>query len=178
VLLVDFLQQGEKTLQEINKSSIDTFMKELKSFMILPEKDPDELNRLVAESAYYYGVTGQMLAQLKALKLAYNRKLEVKQAQVAKVNRLKVTTSTKKDFELKCALDTEYQEVLEKQHKEKIEELRGENVAIEWGSQIRSYVLHPYKMVKDHRTGQETSQAENVLEGDLDEFIEAGLQLR
>jgi len=46
-------------------------------------------------------------------------------------------------------------------------------VAIEWGSQIRSYVLHPYQMVKDHRTGVKSSQPDKVLDGDLDKFLQA-----
>jgi peptide chain release factor 2 len=64
----------------------------------------------------------------------------------------------------------------QQEHKEKIEELRGEYQKAEWGSQIRSYVLHPYHMVKDHRTEFESGNTEAVLDGDLDPFIESYLR--
>jgi len=63
----------------------------------------------------------------------------------------------------------------EKLAKEK-QELRGEYKSAEWGNQIRSYVLHPYKMVKDHRTEYESSEPEKVLDGNLMEFMEAYLR--
>ncbi len=58
-----------------------------------------------------------------------------------------------------------------KKRQEKQAELEGQKKKIEWGSQIRSYVLHPYKMVKDLRTGHETSDTQGVLDGDLNEFM-------
>jgi peptide chain release factor 2 len=61
------------------------------------------------------------------------------------------------------------------QHKEQLEELKGPNQSAEWGNQIRSYVLHPYKQVKDLRTRYETSDAEGVLDGNLDPLINAYL---
>jgi peptide chain release factor 2 len=61
-------------------------------------------------------------------------------------------------------------------HAEHIAELRGESMPAEWGSQIRSYVLQPYTMVKDHRTGAEVGNAQAVLDGALDPFMEAYLR--
>jgi peptide chain release factor 2 len=61
------------------------------------------------------------------------------------------------------------------QHKEKLDELKGPNQSAEWGNQIRSYVLHPYKQVKDLRTRHETSDTDGTLDGNLDPFINAYL---
>ncbi len=63
----------------------------------------------------------------------------------------------------------------EEKQKEKLEEIQGEKKDIGWGNQIRSYVLHPYRMVKDLRTRVETGNADAVLDGEIDNFIEAFL---
>lgn len=62
------------------------------------------------------------------------------------------------------------------EHEKKLAQLKGENFDINFGSQIRSYVFHPYKMVKDHRTGYEVGNVDAVMDGDLDGFIEAFLK--
>ncbi len=62
-------------------------------------------------------------------------------------------------------------ELKERAHKDKIEDLTGELKDMGWGSQIRSYVFHPYSLVKDHRTGVETPNVNGVMDGDIDQFI-------
>jgi len=77
------------------------------------------------------------------------------------------------------ALRILYTRLLELERMRKAEEkakLKGKHVEVEWGNQIRSYFLHPYRMVKDHRTDYEASNAEAVLDGDLDGFIAAYLR--
>lgn len=67
-------------------------------------------------------------------------------------------------------------EMEEEKRQEELAELKGEHVDAGWGNQIRSYVLHPYQMVKDHRTDRETGNAQAVLDGRLDDFMEAYLR--
>ncbi|MGD2162361.1 MAG: peptide chain release factor 2 [Anaerolineales bacterium] len=67
-------------------------------------------------------------------------------------------------------------EIKEEQQAEELAEIKGDHVKAEWGSQIRSYVLHPYQMVKDHRTDVERGNTQAVLDGDLDDFIESYLR--
>jgi len=69
-------------------------------------------------------------------------------------------------------------EIKQQEQDEKMAELRGEYQKAEWGSQIRSYVLHPYQMVKDHRTDYEIGNTQAVLDGEIDAFIEAYLRSR
>ena len=69
-------------------------------------------------------------------------------------------------------------ELQQQAHADEISDLKGEFKKVEWGSQIRSYVLHPYQMVKDHRTDYETSNTQSTLDGNLDGFIEAYLRMK
>lgn len=67
-------------------------------------------------------------------------------------------------------------EMKEKENLEKIEDLKGNQRVISWGSQIRSYVFCPYTLVKDHRTGYEVGNVESVMDGEINGFIEAYLK--
>jgi len=73
---------------------------------------------------------------------------------------------------LKARLYERYRE----EQKKKVQELKGEHKEIAWGNQIRTYVFHPYNLVKDHRTGYETGDVERVMDGEIDDFIEAFLK--
>ncbi len=68
-------------------------------------------------------------------------------------------------------------EIEERKREEKLDKIKGEYKAASWGNQIRNYVLHPYKMVKDLRTGVESSAPDDILDGKLDKFIEAEIKL-
>lgn len=80
-----------------------------------------------------------------------------------------------KEYALKI-LKSKLHNLKQKQRKEKQDRLRGEILSAEWGNQIRSYVLHPYKLVKDHRTKYEDKEPDKVLDGEIDGFIEAYLR--
>jgi len=82
-----------------------------------------------------------------------------------------------KETAMKVLKSKLHQLELNAQAKQK-QELRGEYQSAEWGNQIRSYVLHPYKLVKDHRTQYETTNAEAVLDGELEPFMEAYLRFK
>ena len=69
-------------------------------------------------------------------------------------------------------------EIKEREHLEKISDIKGVQMKIEWGSQIRSYVFMPYQLVKDHRTNYENGNIDNVMNGDLDGFINAYLSMK
>lgn len=75
-------------------------------------------------------------------------------------------------------LKSKLMEIKEREHLERIEDIKGVQKEIAWGSQIRSYVFMPYTLVKDHRTGYESGNIDNVMDGDLDGFINAYLKMQ
>ena len=78
----------------------------------------------------------------------------------------------------KAMLRARLAEIKEREHLEKISDIKGVQMKIEWGSQIRSYVFMPYQLVKDHRTDYENGNIGNVMDGDLDGFINAYLAMK
>ena len=69
-------------------------------------------------------------------------------------------------------------EYYRKKEEEKLDKLEAQKTDIAWGYQIRSYVFHPYKLIKDHRTNHETSQIDKVMDGEIDDFIYAYLSMK
>jgi peptide chain release factor 2 len=88
-----------------------------------------------------------------------------------------VTSERSQQANREKALEVIKAKIYAKQEAERLAEAKGRSIAAttanEWGSQMRSYVLHPYKMVKDHETGHESHDPEKVLAGDIDDFIDA-----
>ena len=82
-----------------------------------------------------------------------------------------------RDYAMKV-LTAKLIELAKEEHKEKINELKGDYSQISWGSQIRSYVFHPYSLVKDHRTNAEVGNVHAVMDGELDHFINAKLNFK
>ncbi len=68
-------------------------------------------------------------------------------------------------------------ELMKKEQEEKILEIKGEQKEIAWGNQIRSYVFQPYSMIKDHRTDYEVGSVQRVMDGEIDDFIDAYLRM-
>ena len=75
-----------------------------------------------------------------------------------------------------CILLAKLADLAQRRHKEELDAIRGEQKEIAWGSQIRSYVFHPYSLVKDHRTGVEMGDVQAVMDGEIDPFLEAYLR--
>ena len=82
-----------------------------------------------------------------------------------------------RDFAMKMLM-SKLVEIKEREHLEKISDIKGEQLKIEWGSQIRSYVFMPYTLAKDTRTGYESGNIQAVMDGDIDGFIYAYLKAK
>lgn len=143
----------------------------LPEISLAEEKDlqvkPEELAMEVCKSS---GPGGQNVnKRMTAVKITH---LPTKIAVASQTER---SLAQNKENALKMLYAKLYQ-LKESQREKELAKIKGKPIAIEWGSQIRSYVLHPYKLVKDVRTNIETSDTEGVLDGKLQEFIEAEIK--
>ncbi len=95
---------------------------------------------------------------------------------IENIQSLHIETVGKDIEEITKKIDNMKQDLEIEKKQQKIKEMKGEQLDNGWGSQIRSYVFHPYNLVKDARTGHETSQVTQIMDGNIDEFIYAYLR--
>ena len=112
--------------------------------------------------------------QLEQIKVEFNQKMADYEKNISTYSDT-IRQMKESDLQQLQQRYADFQQIASQDMQKKQAELEGQKKKIEWGSQIRSYVLHPYKMVKDLRTGHETSDTQGVLDGDLNDFMKVFL---
>ena len=191
----EFTKSNQKLMENQRRIDLARYRNELlkKQRDLQFENERNRINSLTQlTEADYKNIENEHRDKIKTAyqqQIAENAKMRANKRYIDRNEHLaeieKQTTNELIDTEIENNKLTEYQlangpnnEINDKikENIKKIAQIKGVQSANEWGSQIRSYVMHPYSLVKDVRTGYETSQVQSVLDGDLDEFIFAYLK--
>ena len=169
---------NEKTKEWVEKrDSLNAQVRELVDQAAKHRESRDELNVKVREANVWNKVVNDLnekVTKIKKDNLPKNNGPSVqklkKELKSLEFKQMTSVLSKGKEQELIDQMAKLQAEIKERENLEKIEDIKGEKLNIEWGSQIRSYFFMPYQLVKDHRTGYETGNVTAVMDGDIDDF--------